>query len=93
MEDRVYLIDLYDLYKELFTDKQRLCFERYYFDDLSLSEISEELDVSRAFIQKNLKLVKEKLLSYESIIKKGSLKNYINELQDDKLKKELERFI
>lgn len=93
MEDRVYLIDLYDLYKELFTDKQKECFERYYYDDLTLSEISEELGVSRAFIQKNLKLVKEKLLSYESIIKKGSLRKYINTLTDDKLKEELERFI
>ena len=93
MEDRVYLIDLYDLYKDLFTDKQKECFERYYYDDLTLSEISEELGVSRAFIQKNLKLVKEKLLSYESIIKKGSLRKYINTLTDNKLKEELERFI
>lgn len=93
MDDRLYLIDLYDLYKELLTEKQCLCFEKYYFDDLTLAEISEDLGVSRALASKTLKTTKEHLLRYENIIKKGSLRTYINNLKDEKRKSELERFL
>ena len=36
MEDREYLIILYDYYSELFNTGQRDYFESYYFDNLSL---------------------------------------------------------
>ena len=39
------LIKLYDLYQDLLTDKQRLYFEDYYFEDFSLAEIAEEKDM------------------------------------------------
>ena len=32
--DRIYLIDLYDIYSDLLNDKQREYFELYYFDNL-----------------------------------------------------------
>ena len=38
---RVYIIDLYDIYGSLLTEKQRAYFEDYYFLDLSLSEMAE----------------------------------------------------
>ena len=41
MNDREYIIILYDYYSELLSDKQRLYFEEYYFNNLSLTEISE----------------------------------------------------
>ena len=37
MEDIVYYNELYDLYGELLTDKQRKYFEDYYFYNLSFS--------------------------------------------------------
>ena len=46
MEKFVYLNNLYDCYKELLTDKQKMYFEDYYFNNLSLSEIAENYDVS-----------------------------------------------
>lgn len=93
MDDRIYLIDLYDLYKDLLTDNQCICFENYYFDDLSLSEIASELNITRAAVAKTLKGVKEKLFNLESIIKKGALREYINKMEDEKIKKDLERFL
>ena len=40
MDEREYIIILYDYYKELFNMKQQEYFEEYYFNNLSLSEIS-----------------------------------------------------
>ena len=65
MEDRIYLIDLYDIYGELLDDKKKEYFESYYFDNLSLGEISENLDVSRNAVHKQLKVVEDKLRFYE----------------------------
>ncbi len=41
------IIALYDIYQTLLTDKQRLYFEDYYYMDLSISEISENYNISR----------------------------------------------
>ena len=54
MEERNYLIILYDYYGELLTDKQRMYFEDYYFNNLSLGEISENDGYSRNAIHKNI---------------------------------------
>ena len=41
MENQVLLCILYDYYGELLTDKQKQYFKDYYFENLSLSEMSE----------------------------------------------------
>ena len=61
MEDRIYLINLYDYYGDLLTEKQKEYFESYYFANLSLSEISENTKVSRNAVHKQLKEVKDLL--------------------------------
>ena len=63
---RLELNNLYDCYSILLTDKERVYFQDYYFDDLSLSEIALNNKVSRSAVGKMLKLVEEKLISYES---------------------------
>lgn len=68
MESRVYYGILYDYYGELLTEKQKAYFEDYYFQNLSLSELSENYEVSRNAIHKQLKEVTEKLDYYESIL-------------------------
>ena len=65
MDNRYYLIILYDFYGELLNDKQREYFEDYYFNNLSLGEISENVGVSRNAIHKNIKGSEEKLYFYE----------------------------
>lgn len=69
MEHRIYLISLYDIYGELLTNKQREYFEDYYFNNLTLAEISENYDVTRTAIHNQLKESEEKLEHYESILK------------------------
>lgn len=38
---------LYDFYGEILSDKQQLVFEMYYNDDCSLSEIAQQIGISR----------------------------------------------
>ena len=45
---------LYDYYGELLTEKQRTCFDLYYNQDLSLSEIAEDLGVTRQGVNDTL---------------------------------------
>lgn len=69
MDEKLYLTNLYDYYKSLLTDKQQNYFEEYYFNDLSLSEISENFCVSRNAIHKQLKEIENKLIEYEQKLK------------------------
>ena len=97
MEKRDYYIILYDFYSSLFTDKQKEYFESYYFNNLSLAEISENLKISRNAIHKTIKLIEQKLLYYEenlSLYKKNlELNKIIEAVKDEKIKKELERLL
>ena len=61
MDELVYYNELFDYYGELLTEKQKEYFKFYYFDNLSLSEIAEENNISRNAVSKTLKEVKEKL--------------------------------
>lgn len=68
MNDIIYYNNLFDYYGDLLTLTQINYFKAYYCDNLSLSEISEEYNVSRNAISKTLKDVKDKLDYYESIL-------------------------
>ena len=79
MDKQDKLILLFDYYGDLLSDSQRNYFESYYFDNLSLSEIGENYNVSRNAVSKDLKLASEKLNNYEEKLKIIS--------RDDKLRK------
>ena len=90
MDERNELVLLYDYYKELLTDSQKEYFEKYYFDNFSLSEISENLNVSRNAVHKQLKVIEEKLKFYEEKLKLIEKNNKIlNEIKDEKLKSKI----
>lgn len=69
MEKRDYTIMLYDMYSPLFSDRQKVYFEEYYFNNFTLSEIAENLKVSRTAVHKALRLFERKLEEYESKLK------------------------
>ena len=79
MDKQDKLILLFDYYGDLLSDSQKNYFESYYFDNLSLSEIGENYNVSRNAVSKDLKLATEKLNNYEDKLKIIS--------RDDKLRK------
>jgi len=87
------VIQLYDVYQELLTKKQKDYFEAYYFDDLSISEISENKDVSRNAVHDQIKRTVLKLEDLENKLQLVQTKVYRNKLldsvHDDMSEKEL----
>lgn len=68
MKDFVYYNDLFSIYSPLLTDNEKNSFKEHYFEDLSLSEIAEEKNISRAAVHKTVSNVIDKLNYYESIL-------------------------
>jgi len=94
MENRDYVVMLYDFYGELFNERQREYFEEYYFNNLSLGEIGENFNVSRNAVHKVISGVLEKLEFYEEklgLYKKNKIIcDIIKQEKDDNIKKLLE---
>lgn len=74
LEKTVRMNSLFDFYQPLLTNKQRLYLERYYLDDFSLGEISEEFNVSRQAVYDNIRRTETMLEEYEE--KLGLYKKY-----------------
>ncbi|MBF0780256.1 MULTISPECIES: putative DNA-binding protein [unclassified Granulicatella] len=68
IEKTLYMTHLYDFYGNLLTDKQKDYLELYYEQDLSLTEISQELAVSRQAVYDNIKRSEAILLTYEKTL-------------------------
>ena len=62
MDDILQLTLLYDFYGELLTEKQKQVYELHYQNDLSLTEIGEELSISRQAVRDQLKRTEKILL-------------------------------
>lgn len=56
---------LFEFYSTLLTEKQMNYIELYYADDFSLTEISEEYNVSRQAVYDNIKRTEKILENYE----------------------------
>lgn len=97
MEEVFYFNELYDLYGELLTDKQRKYFEDYYFNNLSFSEMAENYSVSRNAIFKQIHIVTDKLQEYEQILKllekRHKLEKIMEKVDDKDTLKRLEELI
>ena len=66
MEEREYIINLYEYYGKLLTSKQQTYFIDYYFDNLTMEEISENDSVSKNAVSKQLINIKNKLVKSAS---------------------------
>lgn len=97
MEDREHLIILYDYYGELLSEIQKKYFEEYYFDNLSLSEISENDGKSRNAIHKCIKAGCSKLYEYEEKLglyeKSKKLEKIIDKIDNDEIRKILKELL
>jgi len=85
---------LYDYYGDLLTQKQKDYFEDYYFNNLTLQEISENNNVSRNNAYKIIKDAVNKLNYYEEKLKLIEKKKKIEEIiKDKKIIEEIEEYI
>jgi len=90
MNKNIEITILYDYYKELLTEQQKKLFEAYYFENLSLGEISENETISRNAVHKQLKSIEEKLFFFEQKLHmkekirnlEEALKTYSQEIQE-----------
>ena len=75
---------LYDFYGALLKDHQREMFEDYVLNDLSLSEIASQQDISRQGVYDIIKRCSKQLTEYESklclIEKFNNTKKRVNEI-------------
>ncbi len=93
MEEFDYLIILYDYYGELLSKGQQEYFEAYYFDNLSLSEIADNMNKSRNAVHKSIKAINLKLYEYEEKLKMYSKNEQIKEIINGCLDKEIKNKI
>lgn len=93
-EKREEIINLYDAYSLLLTEKQRQYFESYYFDDLSITEISSNFEVSRNAVFDQLKRVNQILVEYEEKLHLIEKMKKIENLEiSSKLKEEIRNIL
>lgn len=65
LEERVYLSMLYDFYGALLKENNRRIFEAYIQEDYSISEIAEEMEISRQAVHDAVKRITKQLKGYE----------------------------
>lgn len=97
LEKKEHYSALYDFYGELLTEKQREYFCDYYFNDLSLMEISSFYNVSRNAvfdqIKKTLKILddyEEKLHLFDKYLKRNELYEEYSSSCNELIKKLME---
>ncbi len=83
MDDIIYYNELYDLYGELLTNKQKQYFEDYYFNNMSFAEMADLYNISRNAAFKQIHIVIQKLDEYEKILHLREKKNKIFKVLED----------
>ena len=85
MEKKIKISILCELYGKLLTEKQYEFLNDYYNNDLSLSEIAENNNITRQAVRDNIKKGEKKLFEYEE--KLSFMKRMFN--QEKKIEKVL----
>ena len=81
MEKNVKISILLDIYGKMLTEKQYSLLDDYYNNDLSLSEIAENEEITRQAVRDNLKKGENNLFEYEE--KLGFMKKTLE--QEEKI--------
>lgn len=98
MDKSVKISMLLEIYRKILTEKQADVIDLYYNQNLSLSEIAEDLNISRQAVrksiveaEKNLFMLEEKLEILEKQMKREEkIDKILKKIEDEKLKKLIE---
>lgn len=77
-ENFVQLVSLYDVYGDLLSKNEKESFEQYYCDDLSLSEIAENLGITRQGVRDNIQRAEKMLVSFDEKLHLRSKLDLVN---------------
>ena len=93
MEEKVRISILLEIYGKLLTEKQYEFMDYYYNQDLSLSEIGDNNDITRQAVRTILLKSKKKLEEYENQLKfmqkEEKIKKCIEELEETNVDKKI----
>lgn len=97
MEKFIYYNELYLIYKNLLNDNYQDIFDLYYGDNLTMQEIADIKDMSKARVGVIIKNTENTLDKYEKtlhILKRNEKLKELLELNDiDKIKKEVMKIV
>ena len=93
MEEKVKISVLLEIYGNILTQKQRDFMEYYYNEDLSLSEIADNNNITRQAVRTILVKSKNKLEEYEKQLKfmkkEKNIKNDLEKLKKSNVDKDI----
>lgn len=94
IDNREEIIELFDIYGNLLTEKQQTYFKDYYFFDLSFSEIAENYEISRNAVFDQIKKAIANLCDIDSkLCLKNKFVKIKNAIDDETLKAKIEAII
>ncbi len=98
MNKVLYFNTLFTIYAELLTKKEQNIFSLYYEENLSLSEIAENLKISRSAVYNTVKIVERKLENYEQKLRVSAKNELLKEVVEEepikeKLKQEIQKIL
>ena len=96
IEENVKLGNLIDIYGDLLSEKQKLAITRYVNADMSLSEIAQDENITRAGVLDAIQKAKQKLYFYEDKLKLYKIKQSLTQIleRDEKsIKNEIRQLL
>lgn len=92
------IVDLFEVYGELLAEKQKNYVRDYYLYDLSLKEVADEYNISRASVLDTLKQATKKLEEFEETLhlleKRVKIRAILeSNMEKAKILEELERIL
>ena len=101
MEKSIKISMLLEIYGKMLTEKQADTVDLYYNQNLSLSEIAEELNITRQGVRKNLVYAEDKLFDFEEKLcflkqkleQNEVINEVISKIKDDVLKDKLSKLL
>ena len=97
MEDSVKFSILLELYGKLLTEKQYELLDYYYNQDIGLSEIAENLGITRQAVRDNLKKGENNLNEFEEKLhllqKRNEISKICEQIKNSELKKKLQNIL
>lgn len=97
MDKFFYYNNLFSVYRNLLTLKEQNIFSLYYEENLSLSEIAENLEISRSAVGNTVKTVEKKLQNYEDLLhvweKNEILKDCLGLVEEQKIRERIQKVL